>query len=209
MFSKVMTTGVMAICVLSAPAAFADPRGDDWRDDDGYRSGPEYDYAKVVSVDPIVRQVRVETPRRECWTQTVYEDRYDNRGYRDRGGEQPGTAGRMILGGIIGAAIGNQIGHGDGRRAATVAGALIGTAIGHDAGSRGQYSSGGQSSYSSRDSRPRDVQRCDVRYETTYEERIDGYNVVYIYNGQRHTTRMSYDPGERIRVRVDVAPAEG
>ncbi|MGH8263127.1 MAG: glycine zipper 2TM domain-containing protein, partial [Steroidobacteraceae bacterium] len=196
---------VAAICVLSASAAFADPRGDDWRDDEGYRSGPEYDYAKVVSVDPIVRQVRVETPRRECWTQTVYEDRYDNRGYRyrDRGGEQPRTAGRMILGGIIGAAIGNQIGSGDGRRAATVAGALIGTAIGHDAGSRNQ------SSYSPRDQRPRDVERCDVRYETSYEKRIDGYNVEYIYNGQRHTTRMSYDPGERIRVRVDVAPAEG
>ena len=203
MFSKVMTTGVAAICVLSASAAFADPRGDDWRDDDGYRNGPEYDYAKVVSVDPIVRQVRVETPRRECYTQSVYEDRYDNRSYPDRGGERPGTAGRMILGGIIGAAIGNQIGHGDGRRAATVAGALIGTAIGHDAGSRGQYA------YSSRDQRPRDVERCDVRYETSYEKRIEGYNVEYIYNGQRHTTRMSYDPGERIRVRVDVAPAEG
>src|SRR5690606_33054668 len=27
----------------------------------------EYTYARVVDVDPIVRQVRVETPRRECW----------------------------------------------------------------------------------------------------------------------------------------------
>lgn len=195
MFSKVVTTGVVAICVLTAPAAFADHRDDGWRDG-GDRSGPEYDYARVVSVDPIMRQVRVETPRRECYTNTVYDSRSYN------GGERPGTAGRMILGGIIGAAIGNQIGSGDGRRAATVAGALIGTAIGHDAGSRN-----GQYGY--RESRPRDVERCDVRYETTYERRIDGYNVVYVYNGQRHTTRMSYDPGERIRVRVDVAPAEG
>lgn len=196
MFSKVVTTGVVAMCVLGAPAAFANHQDDDWRDD-GDRSGPDYDYAKVISVDPIVRQVRVETPRRECYTETVY----DNRRYGG-GGERPGTAGRMILGGIIGAAIGNSIGSGDGRRAATVAGALIGSAIGHDAGSR-------DSQYTYRDRRPRDVERCDVHVETTYEKRIDGYNVVYVYNGQRHMTRMSYDPGERIRVRVDVAPAEG
>jgi uncharacterized protein YcfJ len=198
MFSKVVTSGVVAICVLAAPAAFADHKGADWRDD-GVRVGPTYDYAQVVSVDPIVRQIRVETPRRECWTDTD-AGRYD-RAY-DRG-ERPGTAGRMILGGIIGAAIGNQIGSGDGRRAATVAGALIGSAIGHDAGSRGY------DRYGSRGYDRRAVERCDVRYESTYEERIEGYNVVYVYGGKRHITRLPYDPGERIKVRVDVAPAEG
>ena len=52
------------------------------------------------------------------------------------------------------------------------------------------------------------VQRCDVRYEREYEERIDGYRVTYEYNGREYTTRMPYDPGERIKVRVAVAPAE-
>ncbi|HZF15139.1 MAG TPA: glycine zipper 2TM domain-containing protein [Steroidobacteraceae bacterium] len=195
MFSKVVTSGVVAIGVLGAPAAFADHQSQDWQDD-SYRAGPSYDYAKVISTEPITRQVRVDTPRRECWTDTYYEDR--SYGY----GERPGTAGRMILGGLIGAAIGNQIGHGDGRRAATVAGALIGTAIGHDAGSR----AGGPPVV--RQSVPRDVERCEVRYETTYENHVEGYNVVYVYDGQRHRTRLPYDPGERIRVRVDVSPAE-
>ena len=52
------------------------------------------------------------------------------------------------------------------------------------------------------------MQRCDVRYEHEYEERIDGYRVTYEYNGREYTTRMPYDPGERIKVRVAVAPAE-
>ena len=203
MFSKVVTSGVVAICVLAAPAAFADHKGGDWHDDD-IRVGPTYDYAKVIAVDPIVRQIRIATPRRECWTDTFYDDRsyrsYDDRSYAR--GERPGTAGRMILGGIIGAAIGNQIGRGDGRRAASVAGALIGSAIGHDAGSRGY------NRYVSRDYEPRSVERCDVRYESTYEERIEGYNVVYVYDGNRHTTRLPYDPGERIKVRVDVRPTD-
>jgi uncharacterized protein YcfJ len=52
------------------------------------------------------------------------------------------------------------------------------------------------------------VQRCATRYENEYEERIDGYRVTYEYNGREHTTRLPYDPGERMRVRVAVAPAE-
>ena len=43
---------------------------------------------------------------------------------------QEQNVGGAVLGGLIGAAIGNQIGDGDGRRAATVAGALVGGAIG-------------------------------------------------------------------------------
>jgi uncharacterized protein YcfJ len=195
MFSKVVTTSVVAICVLAAPAAFADQSDSDWQNDD-VRVGPTYEYAKVISADAIVRQVRIETPRRECWTDDSYDDR------RTVQSERPDSAGRMILGGLIGAAIGNQFGHGDGRRAATVAGALIGTAIGHDAGSR-PYDRYGSRRY---DSRP--VERCDVRYESTYESRIEGYNVTYVYAGQRHTTRLSYDPGDRIRIRVDVRPAD-
>jgi uncharacterized protein YcfJ len=196
MFSKVVTTSVVAFFVAAAPAAFADHKGAYWQDDGG-RMGPSYDYAKVISVDPIVRQVRIETPRRECWTDTTYDD------HASVYNSHQGAAGNMILGGLIGAAIGNQFGRGDGRRAATVAGALIGTAIGHDAASRRDYQ------YGSRVYEPRQVERCNVRYESRYEERIEGYNVVYVYGGQQHTTRLAYDPGERIKVRVDVAPAEG
>jgi uncharacterized protein YcfJ len=208
MFSKAFTALVAASVLLAAQTAVAD-------DGHGWKKGPHkhrggqvgYDYAEVVDVDPIVRQVRVTTPRRECWTETRYE--YDTR-YESvpvgGGYERPhrSSAGSMILGGIIGGVIGHQIGSGDGNRAATVAGALIGSAIGHDAANR---RSGPQyATREVREERPYDVERCDVRYDEEYEERVDGYRVTYLYNGREHTTRLPYDPGDRIRVRVDVRP---
>src|SRR6185436_1143865 len=153
--------------------------------------GAEYDYARVVDVDPIVRHVRITTPKRECWTETRYEE------VTTGGGPRP-TAGSTILGGIIGAAIGNQIGRGDGRRAATVAGAVIGSAIGHDAADRRNARNAGPV-YT--EQRPYDVQRCEVRDEDSFEDRIEGYRVTYEYAGRRQTTELPYDPGDRIRVR--------
>jgi uncharacterized protein YcfJ len=108
----------------------------------------------------------------------------------------------MILGGIIGAALGNQIGRGDGRRAATVAGAVIGSAIGHDVGEKRNANSGPVYT----ESRPYDVQRCEVHDEESFEDRVDGYRVTYEYCGRRQTMVLPYDPGDRVRVRVDVQP---
>lgn len=48
-------------------------------------------------------------------------------------GERETTGGGAVLGAIIGGALGNQVGKGDGRKAATVAGAVIGGAIGNEA----------------------------------------------------------------------------
>ena len=91
----------------------------------------------------------------------------------------------------MGAIIGHQF-HDKG------AGAAIGAGVGYSSASR-RYGS---------ETREETVERCDVRYEHTTEERIDGYRVTYEYNGREYTTRLPYDPGERIRVRVAVAPAE-
>lgn len=199
MLTKVVTGFVASGLLLTGQAAFADHGNHygqyKWRD------GPpvsDYAYARVIDVDPIVRQVRISEPRRECWTETRYEDV----SYTERvGPRQKANPGAMILGGLIGAAIGNQIGHGDGRRAATVAGAVVGTAIGHEASSRRD-----QNQRVVTESRPYDAERCEVRYDERVEERIDGYRVTYEYNGIRQTTQLPYDPGDRIRVRVDVQP---
>jgi len=149
-----------------------------------------YDYAPVTRVEPVVRQVRVDNPRRECWdeTQTVESRPHIS---------DPNVGGRTLLGGIIGGVIGHQFGSGRGRDAATVAGTVIGASVGYDSASR-QYG----------DTEERVVQRCSVRYDQQYEERIDGYRVTYEYNGREYTTRLPYDPGKQIRVRVAVAPAE-
>ena len=50
--------------------------------------------------------------------------------------------------------------------------------------------------------------RCrevDGGYE---ERRINGYDVEYRYRGETYMSRLNYDPGERIRVRVSVTPAD-
>ena len=199
MLSKVVTGLVASGLLLTGQAAFAD--NGKWRGQTYNDRHSEYDYARVIDVDPIVRHVRVTVPKRECWTETRYED-------VPQGGYEPRrtSAGSMILGGIIGAAVGNQIGRGDGRRAATVAGAIIASAIGHDAVDRrnARYDNGG--TYT--ESRPYEAERCEVRYDDTYEDRIDGYRVTYEYNGRRQTTQLPYDPGDHIRVRVDVHPED-
>jgi len=160
-------------------------------DDDG-----GYDYARVVDVQPLVTRVRVTTPQRECWDET----RVDQRGY----GSSPlprSAAGGAVLGGIVGAVIGHQFGHGQGRSAATAAGAVIGAAVGsNQAQRRAAYGSQPPQSYT--------VQRCETRYRDEWQERTDGYRVTYVYNGRRQVTQLPYRPGDRIRVRVDVSPAE-
>ncbi|MEM9208859.1 MAG: glycine zipper 2TM domain-containing protein [Pseudomonadota bacterium] len=152
-----------------------------------------YDYARVVSVQPIVRYVTVRTPVRECWTERQH--------YTVE--HRPNTAGGALVGAIIGGVVGNQFGSGRGNDAATVAGTLIGAAVGSDAARQRAYDRGYYGT--TRHSRP--VERCTTNYQTRQEERVDGYSVVYRYQGQSYRTRLSHDPGERIRVRVDVRPS--
>ena len=198
--SKKAVVGFTAIAItLTSVGAFAQDRYDryddrhddryDRRYDDRYDGG--YDYARVVDVQPLVTRVRVSSPQRECWDET----RIDDRGH----GGPRSSAGGAILGAVIGGVIGSQVGSGRGRDAATAAGAVIGAGIGHRQAQRNAHAPP-----------PREytVQRCDTRYSDHWEERIDGYKVTYVYNGRRQVTELPYKPGDRIRVRVDVSPAE-
>jgi uncharacterized protein YcfJ len=149
-----------------------------------------YDYARVLSAEPIIRYVTVTTPVKECWQDTEY---YTVRN-RPRG-----ITGKTILGAIVGGVIGHQVGGGRGNEIATVAGSLIGASVANDAAVR-------NAGYSSREySRP--VTRCETNYQSREEERIDGYRVIYSYNGQKYATNTPQDPGSRLRIRVDVRPA--
>ena len=150
-----------------------------------------YDYAQVISSQPIINYVTVKTPVRECWEEMQYYtvDRRPRHG-----------GGATLVGALIGGVIGHQFGSGRGNDAATVAGTLIGAAVGSDA-TRRRY----EGHDVERVARP--VERCETRYRSRREERIDGYRVTYRYHGQKYVTEMPYDPGRKIRVRVDVRPA--
>jgi uncharacterized protein YcfJ len=101
------------------------------------------------------------------------------------------TAG-TVLGAVIGGALGNQVGRGDGRRAATIAGAVIGGAVGNN-----MAQGGGP------------VQtRCRLVEGEPERREVVGYDVQYRYQGKIFVSRLDYDPGPRLRVRVSVTPAD-
>jgi uncharacterized protein YcfJ len=175
--------------VSTGALADHDRGGYPYGDEDRYA---DYDYARVVGVEPLRRRIRVSEPVRECWDEVEYGP--DRRAVR-------GTAGGTLLGALIGGVIGNQVGDHDSRRVARAAGAIIGGAVGNSVSK--------QRMRGRDDDREYVYERCDVRYRERYEERIDGYEVTYEYAGRRYVTEMPYDPGDRIRIRVDVTPTGG
>jgi uncharacterized protein YcfJ len=48
--------------------------------------------------------------------------------------------------------------------------------------------------------------RCRNVTEQRASEHITGYKVTYRYGGETQTTRLSYDPGERMPVNVSLSP---
>jgi uncharacterized protein YcfJ len=56
-------------------------------------------------------------------------------------------------------------------------------------------------------------QRCDPRCRVVQIERIERrltyYDVEYRYMGETYMSRVTYDPGSRLRIRVSVMPDDG
>lgn len=148
-----------------------------------------FGYADVLRVDPIYEYYTVNEPREECYDERVVT--------RERRGGDP--TGGTIIGAIVGGALGNQVGNGDGRRAATVAGAVIGGAVGRNVDQRNGPPG---RTYESTERRCRSVDQARE------ERRAVGYDVEYRYRGEVYMSRLDYDPGDRLRVRVSVAPAD-
>jgi uncharacterized protein YcfJ len=99
---------------------------------------------------------------------------------------------------IIGGAIGNAVGHNkSNQRVGAVLGAVLGHSIGRDIVRNRDR--GGYTDYQT-------VQRCETVYQEHEEERLIGYDVTYLYNGAEYAIRTETDPGEQIRLRVNVQP---
>jgi uncharacterized protein YcfJ len=90
-----------------------------------------------------------------------------------------------IIGGIVGGLLGHQVGRGRGQTAGTIVGAaggaVAGTMIGNRAGAQ-------------------PAQRC--RTVQSMRDVVNGYDVVYRYNGRDVNVALSYDPGSTIKVGV-------
>lgn len=143
-------------------------------------------YADVLRVDPVYDRVQTNGAHEEC--EDVPVDRRVDGGNNNAAG--------TVIGAIVGGVLGNTVGKGDGRKAATVAGAVVGGAVGHNVASQDdRYYSGPE-------------RRCHMVQDAAEERRIVGYDVQYRYRGDVYMSRLDYDPGERVRVRVSVAPAD-
>jgi uncharacterized protein YcfJ len=186
-FARVSASLIAAAALVGAGSASAQYRG-------GYQ-GPEYDYAEVLSVDPIIDRVERPVSRDQCWEEPVtYREPVRYHGHRDRA--------PAVLAGIVGGVIGNQFGHGRGRDASTAAGALLGYSMARDSQRHGGgYYSGGRE-YTTYE------RRCSTRTDYYSDERVEGYDVTYRYNGRVYHTTTDYHPGDRIRVEVNVNAAQ-
>tara|TARA_B110000858_G_scaffold198483_2_gene265558 strand:+ start:8884 stop:9396 length:513 start_codon:yes stop_codon:yes gene_type:complete len=148
-----------------------------------------YENASVVESRAVYEIVEISTPQEQCWEEEAVVDR---RGSNNRSNTP------AIVSTIIGAAIGNAVGHGkSNRRVGAVVGAVLGHSIGRDI-------MHGNESPSSREYQT--VQRCKTVYQQHEEERLVGYQVTYLYNGEEYSLRTNTDPGDEIRVRVSVQP---
>jgi len=133
---------------------------------------------KVISSTPIIQQVAV--PRQVCNNEQVVT-----------GGQKSGAGAAM--GAIAGGAIGNQIGQGSGRAAATMLGLFGGAIMGDKIEGPGTPE-------------VRNVQNCSQ--QMFYENRTMAYNVVYEYAGKQYTVQMPQDPGPTVRLQITpMAPA--
>jgi len=135
------------------------------------------DVGRVISSTPVLEQVAV--PRQVCTVQQVAV-------------QAPKSGAGAVVGAIAGGAVGNAIGHGGGRAVATMVG-LMGGAI---LGDRIEGTSAPQL---------QNVQRCTT--QTSYENRVAAYNVVYDYAGKRYQVQMPQDPGRTIP--LNISPVVG
>jgi uncharacterized protein YcfJ len=182
----------VSLGVAFAGGAFAQPYYGGPRDAD-----PGLEWAQVVRVDPIIDTFEEPVSRDECWNEPV---EYVEPRYAYQSGRQRDGTGGALLGAIIGGALGNQVGKGDGRRAATIAGAVIGGSIGHDRATRGGYREVGSTV------RRGSERVCDTRVDYQRREQVVGYDVTYVYNGREYRTNTDAHPGDRIQVAVTVQP---
>lgn len=255
--ASVMTAGlVLGLAAGSATAqsyASYDGQADDGRygqpsvDPYGRETGVQYDFARVLRVDPVIMSgsgryaasdyrncndvsgssqggyagnggyydndaYRNDPYRNDPYRNDPYRsDGYyggDNVGYYgDQGygnqdyGHNTGRAVATMIGGVLGAAIGSKVGGGSARYATSALGSLVGSVAG-----RQIYESSQQRQGTVRACDPVTMGRGDSAYYDGDVPAVSAYDVTYEYAGRTYATRTNYNPGNQIRVRVDVRP---
>lgn len=149
-------------------------------------AGVTYDQARVVDVQPVYQTVSYQVPREICQEQRVQTG---------SGGGQSAAA--PVLGAVVGGVLGHAV-TSKNQPVGTAIGAVLGGALGYTVAKQNaqpQYTTYGTQEV------------CSTVQDTHEEQRISGYQVRYEYLGQRYVTITPNQPGNTVRVRVDVSPA--
>lgn len=151
--------------------------------------------ARVVSVERVVDYQRTNVSQRN---QNCY--RIQSRSGYNRNHNSHGNA---VLGGIVGGVIGNQFGDGDGRTAMTIAGTVAGASYGNrrdhnnDGWNNGRYMADG-GNYRT---------EC-YRTRAGWGPNRAQYVVSYLLGNQEFRTVTDHNPGNHLRVRVNITTLE-
>ena len=145
-------------------------------------AGSYTDYATVTSIEKVYKQYMTEEPYQECYIKETLQNAGD------------GSATNEIIGAILGGAIGNQFGEGDGKEALTLAGIFLGASIANDAE---KANSTGQVVVSQ--------EVCETKVKTSFVNRLSHYLVHIDYEGRDlsfTSKRRPYDDVIKVKVTV-------
>ena len=145
-------------------------------------AGSYTDYATVTSIEKVYKQYMVEEPYQECYIKETLQNAGD------------GSATNEIIGAILGGAIGNKLGEGDGKEVMTLAGIVLGASMANDAE---KANSTGQVVVSQ--------EVCETKVKKSIEKRLSHYLVNISYEGRDlsfTSKRRPYDDVIKVKVTV-------
>jgi len=145
-------------------------------------AGSYTDYATVTSVEKVYKQYRTEEPYQECYIKETLQNSGD------------GSATNEIIGAILGGAIGNKLGEGDGKEVMTLAGIVLGASLANDAE---KANSTGQVVVSQ--------EVCETKVKTSIVKKLSHYLVHIDYEGRDlafTSKKRPYDDVIKVKVTV-------
>ena len=146
-------------------------------------AGSYSDYATVTSVEKVYNQYWTEEPYQECYIKETLQNQGD------------GSATNEIVGAILGGAIGNQFGEGDGKEVMTLAGIVLGASLAHD-----------EELANSTNQVVVSQEVCETKVKTSYVKRLSHYLVNIDYEGRDlafTSKKRPYEDVIKVKVTVD------
>ncbi len=137
------------------------------------------DVIDVLGSEAIYTDVQTQQPYQHC-----YQVRKNS-----------GSATNELIGGILGGAIGNQFGGGDGKKITTIAGSLLGASIANDI----------EKSQDAQGNTGHTKQVCETRYRNENSKRFSHYLVHYKYKGAKGYYKSSQNPIGEATVLVNIS----